>query len=216
MTSTSRLDSLAADGTDGRLVRIRLADATVLAVNIWPRADHADSVRLIAPLEAPDTEAWENEDQVEAWLIGGGDFSDYIDVPVQAVRDLIAAHGGEHEDQVIPEPPTTAGEILLTALANLDIPVHTDGMSPSYAIPQDETTPEREVYNRPHLLVADRAPSVEHPATAHTGWVVFEHDATGQPVGDALYTGGNGGPVDCAADSEAAADAINDWLADQS
>ncbi|MFI0901832.1 hypothetical protein [Streptomyces sp. NPDC020983] len=213
MTSTMRLDALAADGTDGGLVPVRLADATVLAVSIRPGATYADCVRLISPLEAPDTEAWENEDHVEAWLTDAlGDFSDYIDVPLPDLRDLMDAHGGEHEDQAIPEPPTTAGEVLLNALADLDIPVHTDGMSPSYAIPQDPATPEREVFNRPRLLVADRAPSVEHPAASHTGWVVWEHDANGHPVGDALYTGDES--IDCQVDSEAAAETIACWLAE--
>ncbi|UQI49794.1 hypothetical protein M1P56_35930 (plasmid) [Streptomyces sp. HU2014] len=109
--------------------------------------------------------------------------------------------------------PFTAGAILRAALAEQGITVHTDGMSPSYAIPLDPTTSALEVYGRPHLLVADRSPSIEHTPDAHTGWVVVLHDETGEPDGDWLYSAGSGDePVDCTAESVAAAAFIADWL----
>ncbi|MFD8269184.1 hypothetical protein [Streptomyces althioticus] len=110
----------------------------------------------------------------------------------------------------------TAGAMLRAALAEQGITVHTDGMSPSYAIPLDPATPAPEVYNRPHLLIADRSPSIEHAPAAHTGWVTFLHDENGEPDADQLYGIGNGtAPVDCLADSLAAATAIADWLAER-
>lgn len=107
----------------------------------------------------------------------------------------------------------TAGAILRAALAEQGIAVHTDGMSPSYAIPLDPATPALEVYSRPHLLVADRDPSVENAPAAHTGWVVVLHDEDGQPDGAQLYTTGTGEePVDCRADSQAVAAFVADWI----
>ncbi|MBD0844275.1 hypothetical protein [Streptomyces sp. TRM68416] len=107
MTSTPRLDRLAADGTNGVFDGIRLADGHMLTLVISPGADWAESVFLYPGLTAPDTEAWENEDPWEDWLTGGSGETTYGDVPVEAVRELIVAHGGEHENQ---EPPAPAAE----------------------------------------------------------------------------------------------------------
>lgn len=100
MTSTPRLDRLATSGTDHIFERIRLADRHMLALQAKPGAAFAE-VGLFPGLEAPDTEAWENEDRWEEWLTGGtfGAGGLFVDVPIQAVRDLITQHGGEHEDQ---------------------------------------------------------------------------------------------------------------------
>ncbi|GGO98346.1 hypothetical protein [Wenjunlia tyrosinilytica] len=108
MTSTPRLDSLTAGGTNDVFDGIRLADGHVLTLKTRPGADTAEEVFLYAGLTAPDTEAWENEDQWEEWLTGGnlGEGSLYVDVPVEAVRDLIVQHGGEHDDQE-PAPEST-------------------------------------------------------------------------------------------------------------
>ncbi|MFD8415448.1 hypothetical protein ACFV2Q_27420 [Streptomyces sp. NPDC059650] len=107
MTSTPRLDSLAAGGTHEVFDGIRLVDGHVLTLKTRPGADMAQEVFLYRGLTAPNTEAWENEDDLEVWLTGGNfdDGSLYSDVPIQAVRDLIVQHGGEHENQ---EPPTDA------------------------------------------------------------------------------------------------------------
>ncbi|MEU6965086.1 hypothetical protein [Streptomyces chrestomyceticus] len=99
-TSTPRLDSLAAGGTGEVFDGIRLADGHMVTLKVGPGAKAAE-VFLYPGLTAPDTEAWENEDQWEVWLTGGefGDGSLYLDVPIEAVRDLIAQHGGEHGNQ---------------------------------------------------------------------------------------------------------------------
>ncbi|MFI9311203.1 hypothetical protein [Streptomyces triculaminicus] len=115
MTSTTpRLDSLTASGTDRVPARIRLADDTVLTVMTRPGADLAEEAFLFPGLTAPDTEAWENEDSVELFLtdsLGAGTL--FLDVPVQAIRDLIEQHGGEHEDQeggdLVPQAPSATG-----------------------------------------------------------------------------------------------------------
>ena len=106
MVGTPRLDSLAASGTGEVFDGIRLADGHVLTLKVGPGAEAAE-VFLFPGLTAPDTEAWENEDQWEVWLTGGefGDGSLYLDVPVEAVRDLIVQHGGEHENQEAPYAP---------------------------------------------------------------------------------------------------------------
>ncbi|MFF4173648.1 hypothetical protein [Streptomyces sp. NPDC001744] len=133
-TSTPRLDSLTAGGTDHHFDGIRLADGNMLTLNVRPGAETAE-VFLLPGLTAPDTEAWENEDDWEVWLTGGefGDGSLYGDVPVEAVRDLIAEHGGEHENQEPPqESPAgtdeddTAEAIATRALDEWGITAHRD------------------------------------------------------------------------------------------
>ncbi|MEU5900385.1 hypothetical protein [Streptomyces venezuelae] len=229
-TSTPRLDSLIAEGTHDAYDGVRLADGHVFTLIVRPGAQVAE-VSLFPGLAAPDTEGWENKDHWEV-LQTGGEASDgplYLEVPVQAVRDLIVQHGGEHEDQEAPwhrparvgavaggttDSVPTAGSVLCAALVQHGLTACTDGMSPSYAIALDPATPAQEVYERPYLAVADRAPAVDHDPDTHTGWVVWLHDENSEPVGAPLYTGGDGELVDCAADSAAAATAIADWLAE--
>lgn len=112
----------------------------------------------------------------------------------------------------VTDPLPTAGDVLLAALADYGVTVHTDDVGMSYAIPLDPATSAPEVYNHRHLSVADRNPSVHHDPATHTGWTVFLHDENGEPVGDPLYIAGTGEPVDCAADSQAVAAFIADWL----
>ncbi|WP_406153029.1 hypothetical protein OG217_05075 [Streptomyces sp. NBC_01023] len=109
-------------------------------------------------------------------------------------------------------PRPSAGSVLLAALIDWGITVHTDDVGMSYAIPLDPTTPAADSRNRPHLSVGDRAPSVEHVPAAHTGWTLFIHDQDGVPNGDPLFISGDRGPVDCRADSVAVAEAIADFL----
>ncbi|WP_086822443.1 hypothetical protein [Streptomyces sp. NRRL B-24572] len=107
------------------------------------------------------------------------------------------------------EPRPTAGGVLLAALAERGINAHSDDIGMSYAIPFDPTPPAADVRNGLHLTVGDRNPSVEHVPAAHTGWTLFLHDQNGEPVGNPLFTSGDGEtPVDCAADSAAVADII--------
>ncbi|MFD3514831.1 hypothetical protein [Streptomyces sp. NPDC058657] len=105
----------------------------------------------------------------------------------------------------------TAGDVLRTALAQWNITAHTDGLGMSYAVPMDPATPAEDVRNHLHLSVGDRNPSVEHVPAVHTGWTVWAHDENGEPVGDPVFISGNGGLVDCVADSAAAAEAIANY-----
>ncbi|WP_331718692.1 hypothetical protein [Streptomyces sp. NBC_00212] len=119
--STPRLDSLATDGTNEDFDGIRLADGHVLTLKVGPGAETAE-VFLFPGLTAPDTEAWESEDQWEVWLTGGefGDGSLYLDVPVEAVRALIVQHGGEHENQEAEQvAPKDLDQELLAEMADL-------------------------------------------------------------------------------------------------
>ncbi|WP_327286661.1 hypothetical protein [Streptomyces sp. NBC_01205] len=97
---TARLNRIAAAGTDHGFVTIRLADDRTLNVKAEPASTILEEVYLSPGITVPDTEAWENEDDLELFLNGetcGG--SVYLDVPIEAVRDLIQQHGGEHADQ---------------------------------------------------------------------------------------------------------------------
>ncbi|MCX4682571.1 hypothetical protein OG413_46155 [Streptomyces sp. NBC_01433] len=138
MTSTTRLDSLTASGTNHIFDRIRLADGHALTLKTRPGADMAEEVFLFPGLTAPDTEAWGDEDSWEGWLTGGGLDGGplYLDVPVEAVRELIEQHGGEHDDQEgdVVAPDATGGtdgeetaEVIATrALAAWGIAAHQD------------------------------------------------------------------------------------------
>ncbi|NGO40602.1 hypothetical protein [Streptomyces ureilyticus] len=135
-----------------------------------------------------------------------------------AERTLIERPAGQLTECVeavaewVTNPLPTAGSVLLAALAKYGVTAHTD-VGLSYAIPLDPATPASEAYSRAHLSVADRSPSIEYDPAVHTGWTVFLHDENGEPVGDPLYIAGDGDePVDCTADSAAAAAFIADWL----
>ncbi|MGO4459872.1 hypothetical protein AB4039_21625 [Streptomyces sp. M-16] len=110
--STTRLDAVIAEGTDRGFTRIRLADGHALLVKVRPGGRAADEVLLSPGLTAPDTEAWAEEDLWEQWLIGAdldAETVTFLDVPTEALRDLIAEHGGEHEDQEGEDPAPSAG-----------------------------------------------------------------------------------------------------------
>ncbi|MER6744978.1 hypothetical protein ABT394_29840, partial [Streptomyces halstedii] len=78
----------------------------------------------------------ENEDRYEDWLTGGALGQGgglYLDVPVQAIRDLIEQHGGEHPDQEGDDTASeatgqdeTAESIVIQALAEWGIAAHRD------------------------------------------------------------------------------------------
>jgi hypothetical protein len=127
MTSTSRLDRLTAHGTGPALDRVHLADGQGIAVRTRPGADTIDEVFVSPGVTVPDTEAWEGEDRLDAWLTGGrlSERPCYLDVPVEAVRALVRQHGGEHADQgpewTVPgaEDETEAQEDVLPGIADL-------------------------------------------------------------------------------------------------
>ncbi|MEU8530089.1 hypothetical protein AB0C77_31600 [Streptomyces sp. NPDC048629] len=96
---TARLNRIAAAGTVCGSI-IRLGDGHVISVKAAPDATFLEEVFLWPGLTAPDTEAWENEDTLEQWLTHdepGGHL--YLDVPADAVRELIQDHLGEDEEQ---------------------------------------------------------------------------------------------------------------------
>ncbi|MFF3265298.1 hypothetical protein ACFYWO_39820 [Streptomyces sp. NPDC002932] len=123
MTSTPRFDSLAAGGTNAVYDRIRLADGHALTLRVQRGAHTVQEIFVPCGLLTPDTAAWKNEGQWEAWLTGDelSDGTLYLDVPVAAVRDLIEQHGGEHEDQ-----KETAETLATRALAARGITARTD------------------------------------------------------------------------------------------
>ncbi|MGW9440603.1 hypothetical protein [Streptomyces sp. NPDC055607] len=99
---TPRLNRIAAAGTDGLHSRIHLADGHRIYVNGTIGAIVFEEVALAPGLTAPYTEAWKNAGEpVEHFIIGetvnGG--SVFHDVPVDAVRALVQAHGGERDHQ---------------------------------------------------------------------------------------------------------------------
>ncbi|MEV8536135.1 hypothetical protein [Streptomyces sp. NPDC051211] len=109
--STTRLDAVMAEGTDHGFTRIRLADGHALFIKARPGARAAEEVLVSPGLSAPDTEAWAGEDSWEEWLTGGNlgaDTGTFLDVPTEALRDLIGEHGGEHEDQEGEDPAPSA------------------------------------------------------------------------------------------------------------
>ncbi|MEU1312604.1 hypothetical protein ABZ419_27445 [Streptomyces cinnamoneus] len=223
MTSTTpRLDSLTASGTDRVPARIRLADDTVLTVMTRPGADLAEEVFLFPGLTAPDTEAWENEDSVELFLtnsVGAGTL--FLDVPVQAIRALIEQHSGEHEDQeggdLAPQPPGAAdgdepaGVIAARALAAWGITADRDGDDGDTWLDishdqSDEGTPS--MVSEPYAVLylsngfRDEVTVTRPPASGDT-WHVFVGDGSG--VEHTLMTR----PADQLADCVMA---IADWL----
>ncbi|MFD0269572.1 hypothetical protein ACFVGY_23850 [Streptomyces sp. NPDC127106] len=104
---TSRLDAVVTEGTGHGFARIRLADGHAITLKTRPGAEAAEEVFLSPGLTAPDTEAWENEDSWGDWLTGGtlgNESGMFLDVPTEALRDLIAQHGGEHDDQKGEDP----------------------------------------------------------------------------------------------------------------
>ncbi|TDU67839.1 hypothetical protein [Streptomyces sp. KS 21] len=110
--NTSRLDAVATEGTGHGFARIRLSDGHAITLKMQPGAPAAEEVFLSPGLTAPDTEAWENEDSWEDWLTGGtlgNESGMFLDVPTEALRDLIVQQGGEHDDQEGEEPAPRAG-----------------------------------------------------------------------------------------------------------
>jgi hypothetical protein len=102
VSSTPRLDSLAARGTGPTCERIHLANGQGIAVRTLPGADSVREVFVSSGVRIPDTEAWKVEMQgLDAWLTVGRLVQRrcYRNVPVEAVRELIVRHGGEHADQ---------------------------------------------------------------------------------------------------------------------
>lgn len=102
--------------------------------------------------------------------------------------------------------PQTAGDLLLAALTRREITPEREPLS--YRIPLDPDAP-----TGAHLYVADSNPDVDHAPAEHTGWIVYVHDDNGEPLG-VIYSTAGDQSVDCAEDSEKAAEAIQVLLLD--
>lgn len=131
--TTARLDHLAATGTNHVSDHIRLADDQMIAVFAEPGAD-AMEVFLFPGLCAPNTDAWEDRDDTELFLTGDGFHGSlYPAVSVEAVREFIEQHGGEHADQDSPPKGAsadteagTAADVATRALAEWGITAYAD------------------------------------------------------------------------------------------
>ncbi|MFI8178031.1 hypothetical protein ACIF6H_32580 [Streptomyces microflavus] len=110
-TSTPRLDLLATHGSGNGFARIRLVHGNALSIKIRPGAAEADEVFPFPGVYVPNVEEWENEAGWDGRLSvegpGNGPLlmnepvrcSLFMDVPVEAIRELIEAHGGEGAEQ---------------------------------------------------------------------------------------------------------------------
>ncbi|WP_405893774.1 hypothetical protein OG272_15985 [Streptomyces sp. NBC_00104] len=103
MTAT-HFDGFLTDGTNDVHYNLRLADGQVISIKAAPGASEVD-VYLPNEIATPAGDAWELEDNWEAWLTAGDDPVDgrhFYEIPVVDVRKLIEKHGGEHADQSDP------------------------------------------------------------------------------------------------------------------
>ncbi|MEU2357681.1 hypothetical protein ABZ599_32700 [Streptomyces misionensis] len=134
-------------------------------------------------------------DRKEIWVVDGDD-----------VRAGSAAIAMAFVEWLTQPPTVTAGAFLAAALAEESVHPVRDLLS--YAIALTHGTPDGDVMNGPHIKVADGTPDVDHAPGEHTGWVAWLCDGDGAPV-EQIYDGtADGSPVDCRADSAAAARAI--------
>lgn len=103
--------------------------------------------------------------------------------------------------------------LLTAALAEYAIPAHVVNDNAWGSVVEIHLA---EVGGSGTLEIADRGCSIFHTADEHTGWSIFQKDASGEFVPatcSPLYISGDGDTVvDCAADSAAAVDAIMDVL----
>ncbi|MFJ9416646.1 hypothetical protein ACIRPT_20990 [Streptomyces sp. NPDC101227] len=201
-----------------------IALEALAAVGVPAYFDEEEGLLVAHPADVPQRKALSGEHVVlspldltgrgyraAAWVPDGApDFAETATVYETPGSDAAQCARAVAEWFTTPRP--NAGAVLLAALAEWGITAHSDDVGMSYAIPLDPATPAADVRDRPHLSVGDRNPSVGHVPAAHTGWTVFLHDEFGEPVGDPLFISGYSGPVDCATDSAAAAEAITDYL----
>lgn len=105
--------------------------------------------------------------------------------------------------------PALAGQVLLAALGAAgitDAAFRATGEGIALAVPVPR---EGEVW------IANFDATVHYPAADHTGWLALHHEDPEDPqedIAQEVYESEGG---DCAADSEACAQAVADWLARQ-
>ncbi|MFF3786393.1 hypothetical protein [Streptomyces sp. NPDC001933] len=211
--------------------------ATLTAVGVSAYFDHEERVIFAHPAAIPQEQAldhmhvmldWETTDpeqpyadrallRATIWQPDGvPDFHPIDTVYTTPARRPLAQEAeacARAVAQWLAEPGTTAGSVLLAALAEY-------GITPGNGLPTNSGQPadtfdipvpfSRDNWGR--LSIADRSCSVRHVPAAHTGWSMFLHDERGEPVGDPVFITGTGGLVDCTEESAALAAVVADWL----
>lgn len=154
--------------------------------------------------------------EATAWVPNGApDFDQIATVYLTPDSRLIGEEAAQCARAVaewFAEPRPTAGAMLLAALAEYGITTFDHDGGTTYAIPVDQDTGPIHIRRNFHLSVGDRESMVGHVPAAHTGWSIFVHNDDGEPIGDPLYIVGDGGLLDCAQDTAAAAAAIADYI----
>ncbi|MFF4902603.1 hypothetical protein [Streptomyces sp. NPDC001068] len=167
--TTSRLDSLTAGGTSDVFGRIRLGDGNYINLRTLPGGDVIPQVYLWPGVTAPDS--WGAS--VNAWLQGGEMGTYYAYVPVEAVRDLIVQHGGEHADQDGPGvPPQALGE---TAEAIATRALAARGL---------KATTDRDAGNSWLVIDRDQADDAYPNAAGHVALYVYDPNGDGEVTVD--------------------------------
>ncbi|MER6632237.1 hypothetical protein ABT301_29155 [Streptomyces sp. NPDC000987] len=131
MSTTMRLNRIAAEGTGGIFLRIHLADDRWISLMGDPGATELEEVFLLPGLDAPDGDGWDNRDPVGEWLDGGRMDNGllFCEVPVDAVRLLIEEHGGEHAEQD-DWPQSGPGQDGATVAEGIETPERDGGRPP--------------------------------------------------------------------------------------
>ena len=166
--STERLDRLIAEGTHHTFRPVLLHDGHALSVSIERGSDTAASVCLWPGLDAPDGEAWEDEDHLEAFLTGDDTgVREILHVPVRDLRSLIEQHGGE-------APATDTEDAAAFPLAHLRAAgvrcLEDGGRGGRYLrVPLADATAITFAATTAH---PDRNPdiSIHHPVRDHLSW----------------------------------------------
>ncbi|MFD7764111.1 hypothetical protein [Streptomyces microflavus] len=161
------------------------------------------------------TEKWATLDATAYRPDGGPDFAPIgvaYSTPAGRPLDQEAAQCARAVAQWFAEPRPTAGGMLLAALAEYGITTYVDYPGMGYGVAVDQEAAPGRIYSRFRLSVGHRDGSVTHVPAAHAGWTIVIHTDEGEPLGDLLYVGGDGGLMDCAEDSAAAAAVIADFV----
>ncbi|MER7761567.1 hypothetical protein [Streptomyces sp. NPDC097619] len=126
-----------------------------------------------------------------------------------------SARCGRAVGEWLNRPGHTAGTVLLAALAEYGIDIESGLLTVAYGTHSDGLGVPIAFTGWAHgrLTLADRAGSLRHMPSTHTGWSIILHDEHGEPVGGPVHITGDGTTVvDCVADSAEAAAVVAEWL----